>query len=251
METRLVGTNHIPSPLAEDESRPVVFNRELRDVSVPREANSLGPERPVFLTDVPTDVPAEARPEDENSVQVAALADLPEREKRRLRHDPAEVAAVAQQRPKLQVLIKDNCQPAFGGSESGPHPSGRHQPGGTSGYSCMGRIRWTSWTKRNRRAVSQRRYFCVSRYHRVLRSPHGGSDGAWPSRCCCGYSRQPGNVRGRCYLFQPARTGPPGPGDSPRGIGPTTSTEVGPGGSTARANNIHVGHTSPANPGNR
>src|SRR5437588_3608632 len=88
METRLVGTNHTPSPLAEDESRPLVFNRELRDVSLPREASSLGPERPVFLTDVPTDVPAEARPEDENRVQVAALDDLPEREKRRLCHDP-------------------------------------------------------------------------------------------------------------------------------------------------------------------
>src|SRR6266566_6682848 len=88
METRVVGTNHTPSPLAEDESRPVVFNRELRDVSLPREANSLGPERPVFLTGVPTDFPAEARPEDENRVQVAALDDLPEREKRRLGHDP-------------------------------------------------------------------------------------------------------------------------------------------------------------------
>ena len=88
METRLVGTNYTPSLLAEDESRRVVFNRELRDVSLPREASSFGPERPVFLTDVPTDVPAEAWPEDENRVQVAALDDLPEREKRRLRHDP-------------------------------------------------------------------------------------------------------------------------------------------------------------------
>src|SRR5437588_2733894 len=87
METRLVGTNHTPSPLAEDESRSVVFNRELRDVSLPREANSLGPQRPVFLTDVPTDVSAEARPEDENRVQVAALDDLPEREKRRRCYD--------------------------------------------------------------------------------------------------------------------------------------------------------------------
>src|SRR5437016_543856 len=87
METRLVGTNHIPSPLAEDESRPLVFNRELRDVSLPREANSLGPERPVFLTDVPTDVPVEARPEDENRVQVATLDDFPECEKRRRCYD--------------------------------------------------------------------------------------------------------------------------------------------------------------------
>src|SRR6266480_2851342 len=88
METRLVGTNHAPSPLAEDESQLVVFNCELRDVSLPHQANSLGAERPVFLTDVPTGVPAEARPADENRVQVTALDDLPEREKRRLRHDP-------------------------------------------------------------------------------------------------------------------------------------------------------------------
>ena len=88
METHLVGTNHTPSRLAEDESRLVVFNRELRDVSLSREANSLGPERPVFLKDVPTDVLVAAPPADENRVQTAALDDLPEREKRRLRHDP-------------------------------------------------------------------------------------------------------------------------------------------------------------------
>ena len=88
METHLVGTNHTPSRLAEDESRLVVFNRELRDVSLSGEANSLGPERTVLFTDIQTDVSTKAQCEDENRVQVASLDDLPEREKCRPRDDP-------------------------------------------------------------------------------------------------------------------------------------------------------------------
>ena len=87
MEARLVGANHTPSLLAQDEGRPVIFNCELRDVSLPGEADSPGPERSVLLRVVLTDVPAETQPEDENRIQIAALDDLPEREKRRLRHD--------------------------------------------------------------------------------------------------------------------------------------------------------------------
>src|SRR5260370_595991 len=40
-----------------------------------------------------TGFPANARPEDENRVQVAALDDLAEREKRRLGHDPHSIHA--------------------------------------------------------------------------------------------------------------------------------------------------------------
>src|SRR5437870_8549952 len=88
MEACLVGANHSPSILATNESRPVVFNCELRNVSLPREADPLGQEHPIFLTDISTNIPTEAKSEDENRVHVATLDDLPGREKRRLRHDP-------------------------------------------------------------------------------------------------------------------------------------------------------------------
>src|SRR5205085_4698262 len=88
MEACLVGANHSPPILAKNESGPVVFNCELRNVSLPREADPLGQEHPIFLTDISTNIPTEAKSEDENRVHVATLDDLPEREKRRLRHDP-------------------------------------------------------------------------------------------------------------------------------------------------------------------
>src|SRR5437870_10340196 len=75
MEACLVGANHSPSILATNESRPVVVNCELRNVSLPREADPLGQEHPIFLTDISTNIPTEAKSEDENRVHVATLDD--------------------------------------------------------------------------------------------------------------------------------------------------------------------------------